>query len=48
VTANIIQVRSIDVKNEGKGTTPEEIIAAMLYLFANEAGKVTGATIRVA
>lgn len=47
VTANIIQVRSIDVKNEGKGTTPEEIIAAMLYLFSDEAGKITGARIPV-
>jgi NAD(P)-dependent dehydrogenase (short-subunit alcohol dehydrogenase family) len=45
VTANIIQVRSIDVKNDGKGTTPEEIIAAMLYLFSDEAGKITGARI---
>ena len=34
VTANIIQVRSIDVDNTGKGTTPEEIMAAMMYLFS--------------
>ena len=47
VTANIIQVRAIDVKNEGKGTTPEEIIAAMLYLFSDEAAKISGARIPV-
>lgn len=43
VTANIIQVRAIDVGNTGKGTTPEEIVAAMLYLFSEEAAKVNGA-----
>jgi NAD(P)-dependent dehydrogenase (short-subunit alcohol dehydrogenase family) len=43
VTANIIQVRSIDVEHTGKGTTPEEIVAAMLYLFSEEAAKVNGA-----
>jgi NAD(P)-dependent dehydrogenase (short-subunit alcohol dehydrogenase family) len=47
VTANIIQVHSIDVKNEGKGTTPAEIVAAMMYLFSDEAGKVSGARIPV-
>jgi NAD(P)-dependent dehydrogenase (short-subunit alcohol dehydrogenase family) len=45
VTANIIQVRAIDVGNTGKGTTPEEIVAAMLYLFSEEASKVSGARI---
>ena len=45
VTANIIQVRAIDVANTGKGTTPDEIVAAMLYLFSEEAAKVTGARI---
>jgi len=45
VTANIIQVRAIDVENKGTGTTPAEIVAAMLYLFSNEAGKITGARI---
>jgi NAD(P)-dependent dehydrogenase (short-subunit alcohol dehydrogenase family) len=45
VTANIIQVRAIDVQNSGKGTTPEEIVAAMLYLFSDEAAKVNGARI---
>jgi 3-oxoacyl-[acyl-carrier protein] reductase len=47
VTANIIQVRAIDVNNSGKGTTPEEIVAAMLYLFSEEASKITGARIPV-
>ena len=45
VTANIIQVRSIDVENTGKGTKPDEIVAAMLYLFSEEAAKVNGARI---
>ena len=43
VTANIIQVRAIDVGNTGKGTTPDEIVAAMSYLFSEEAAKVNGA-----
>lgn len=43
ITANIIQVRAIDEQNTGKGTTPEEIAAAMLYLFSEEAAKVNGA-----
>ena len=42
VTANIIQVRAIDVENTGKGTTPEEIVAAMLYLFSEEAAMLNG------
>ncbi|KAA0266301.1 MAG: SDR family oxidoreductase [Chloroflexi bacterium] len=45
VTVNIIHVRAIDVKNEGKGTTPAEIVSAMQYLFSEEAGKITGARI---
>ena len=45
VTANIIQVRAIDAENTGKGTTPDEIVAAMLYLFSDEASKVNGARI---
>lgn len=45
ITANIIQVRAIDVENKGKGTTPDEIVAAMLYLFSEEASKVSGARI---
>jgi len=45
VTANVIQVRAIDVHATGKGTTPDEIVAAMLYLFSEEASKVSGARI---
>ena len=45
VTANIIQVRAIDVENKGTGTTPDEIVAAMLYLFSEEASKMNGARI---
>jgi 3-oxoacyl-[acyl-carrier protein] reductase len=43
VTANIIQVRSIDVKGGGQGTPPGEIVAAMLYLCSDEAGGISGA-----
>lgn len=43
VTANIIHVQSIDVKGTGKGTSPAEIVAAMMYLCSEEASKVTGA-----
>jgi NAD(P)-dependent dehydrogenase (short-subunit alcohol dehydrogenase family) len=43
VTANIIQVRAIDVENKGTGTTPDVIVAAMQYLFSDQAGKITGA-----
>ncbi|MGB7874448.1 MAG: SDR family oxidoreductase [Anaerolineales bacterium] len=42
VTANVIQVSYIDLKGTGKGTTPEEIISAMLYLCSDEAGKING------
>ena len=47
VTANIIQVRAIDVDatRKGTGTTPDEIVAAMLYLFSDEAGKINRARI---
>ena len=45
LTANVIHVRSIDVKNEGKGTTPAEIVSAMLYLFSDDAAKINGARI---
>src|SRR5215207_3714963 len=45
VTANIIQVRAIAVDATRKGTTPDEIVAAMLYLFSEEASKVNGARI---
>jgi NAD(P)-dependent dehydrogenase (short-subunit alcohol dehydrogenase family) len=47
VTANIIQVRAIDVGNTGKGTTPAEIVAAMQYLLSEDAAKVSGARIPV-
>ena len=45
VTANVIQVKAIDVKGIGKGTSPQEIVSAMLYLFSDEAGKINGARI---
>jgi NAD(P)-dependent dehydrogenase (short-subunit alcohol dehydrogenase family) len=45
VTVNVIQVKAIDVKDSGKGTSPQEIVSAMLYLFSDEAGKVNGARI---
>lgn len=47
VTANIIQVRAIDVDGtrKGTGTTPDEIVAAMLYLFSEEAAKINRARI---
>jgi NAD(P)-dependent dehydrogenase (short-subunit alcohol dehydrogenase family) len=42
LTANIIQVKSIDAD---KGTSPAEIVAAMTYLFSEEAGKISAARI---
>lgn len=45
VSVNIIQVKAIDVKNEGKGTPPVEIVSAMQYLFSDDSGKITGARI---
>jgi NAD(P)-dependent dehydrogenase (short-subunit alcohol dehydrogenase family) len=45
VTANIIQVYAIDVENTGKGTTPAEIVAAIMYLFSEEASKISAARI---
>ena len=45
ITTNVIQVKAIDVKGTGKGTSPKEIVSAMLYLFSDEAGKVNGARI---
>jgi NAD(P)-dependent dehydrogenase (short-subunit alcohol dehydrogenase family) len=45
LTANVIQVKSIDVKGEGKGTSPTEIVAALFYLLSDEAVKVNGARI---
>ena len=40
VTANVIQVKAIDIKGSGKGTSPAEIIAAMQYLCSDEAAQV--------
>jgi len=45
LTANIIQVKSIDAQGQGKGTSPAEIVSAMLYLCSDEAGKVNGVRI---
>jgi len=45
VTANIVQVRAIDVENKGTGTTPDVIVAAIQYLFSDQAGRVNGARI---
>ena len=45
VTANIIQVKSIDVKGDGKCTTPDEIVASMIYLCSDEASQINGARI---
>lgn len=45
VTANIIHVKAIDVKGDGKGTKPAEIVASMMYLFSDEAAKINGARI---
>jgi NAD(P)-dependent dehydrogenase (short-subunit alcohol dehydrogenase family) len=45
VTANIIQVKAIDVENKGTGTTPAEIVSTMQYLFSDEANKISGARI---
>lgn len=49
VTANIIQVRAIDVDatRQGTGTSPDEIVAAMTYLFSDDAAKVNRARIPV-
>jgi 3-oxoacyl-[acyl-carrier protein] reductase len=54
VTANVLRVRTIDVKHErdqnrapktASWTTPEEIASAILYLCSDEAGMVNGARI---
>lgn len=45
VTANIIQVRAIDIENKGTGTTPAVIVSAMEYLFSEQADKVNAARI---
>ncbi|HEY3311019.1 MAG TPA: SDR family oxidoreductase [Anaerolineales bacterium] len=43
VTANIIQVRSIDAAGTGKGTNLDEIVSAMLYLCSDSAASINGA-----
>jgi 3-oxoacyl-[acyl-carrier protein] reductase len=45
LTANVIHVKSIDTKGDGKGTQPAEIVSAMEYLFSEEANKVSGTRI---
>ena len=54
VTANVLRVRSIDVEHKrehepspknASWTTPEEIVAALLYLCSDEANRVNGARI---
>ena len=54
VTANLLQVKTIDVKREKVSTpspenatwsTPEELASAILYLLSDEAGAVNGAKI---
>lgn len=47
VTANIIHVSSIDVKRNGKGTPPEEILSAIAFLCGSEANRITGARIPI-
>lgn len=47
ITANVIHVNAIDTKGTGKGTSPKEIVAAMEYLCAEEAAKVTGARLSI-
>ena len=47
VTANVIQVKSIDVKRTGKGTTPEEIVSAIIFLCGSGAEKISGTRIPV-
>jgi NAD(P)-dependent dehydrogenase (short-subunit alcohol dehydrogenase family) len=43
VTANILVVNSIDLENKGTGASPQEIIAAMLYLCSDAAARLNGA-----
>ena len=54
VTAKVLRVRSINVEHKGERepsakdaswTTPEEIVAALLYLCSDEANRVNGARI---
>ena len=52
VTANLLQVKTIDAKGEKNSaptpqnaswTTPGELAAAVMYLLSDEAGTVSGA-----
>jgi NAD(P)-dependent dehydrogenase (short-subunit alcohol dehydrogenase family) len=45
VTANIIHVKSIDVKHTGEGTLPEEILSILLFLSSSGAGRISGTRI---
>lgn len=47
LTANIIHVKAIDIKGDAlrEGTSPAEIVASMMYLFSEDANKVTGTRI---
>jgi len=54
VTANLLQAKTIDIKREkvtapapqnAGWTTPEELLAAILYLLSDEAGAINGAKI---
>ena len=54
VTANMLQVKSIDVKREklssptpenASWTTPEELVGAILFLLSDEAGNINGSKI---
>ncbi len=45
LTANVIHVKAIDIKGNGNGTTPAEIVAAMTYIFSDEANKLNGTRI---
>jgi NAD(P)-dependent dehydrogenase (short-subunit alcohol dehydrogenase family) len=47
VTANILQVKAIDVKGDGKGSSPADIVACMLNLCSDESAKVNGERIPV-
>lgn len=45
VTANILQVRAIDTKNTGKGTSPETLVKTILTLCDEKAAVTNGARI---
>lgn len=45
LTANVIHVRAINSKNEGKGTSLSEIVASMEYLLSDASRRVNGARI---